>query len=74
MVTNRSRAYPIRSGKDVFEKDISVFGFEGMTPLNSLFYSLYLRSIFFFAKIFFEKSIFLYPFLYSYVIINLIST
>ena len=73
MVTNRSRAYPIRSGKDVFEKDISVFGFEGTTPLNSLFYSLYLRSIFF-AKIFLEKSIFLYPFLYSYVIINLIST
>ena len=73
MVTNRSRAYPIRSGKDVFEKDISVFGFEGITPLNSLFYSLCLRSIFF-AKIFFEKSIFLYPFLYSYVIINLIST
>ena len=73
MVTNRSRAYPIRSGKDVFEKDISVFGFEGIIPLNSLFYSLYLRSIFF-AKIFFEKSIFLYPFLYSYVIINLIST
>ena len=45
MVTNRSRAYPIRSGKDVFEKDISVFGFEGITPLELIRYSSLAQSV-----------------------------
>ena len=34
MVTNRSRAYPRRSGKRDVRLEISVFGFEGTTTFN----------------------------------------
>ena len=64
MVTNRSRAYPRRSGKRDVRLEISVFGFEGTTETiyKKEFYSLNLRS-FLFVKIFIKNDFFICFFL-----------